>query len=172
MAQPRLRVALDANILIAGIWSPRWPYEVMRSALQGLFSVVLPEQIVTEARRHLTHPAQDAAFDSFLRASAYEELAMPSRQQVMANLDLVRSEKGVPIALALLEGGVDIFVTNDRDFTDPGAAAERFARQVQTMLAAVFLRDVLGWSSEALENIRTRRWDDVTTDNDPPPDNE
>jgi predicted nucleic acid-binding protein len=172
MAQPRLRVALDANVLIAGIWSPRWPYEVMRSALQGLFDVVLPEQVVAEVRRHLTHPTQEAAFDSFLASSSYEELAMPPREDVAANLDLVRSEKDVPIALALLENHVDIFVTNDRDFTDPGAAAERFTLQVQTMLAAVFLRDVLGWSSEALEGIRNRDWDDVITDTDLRPGNE
>jgi hypothetical protein len=29
------------------------------------------------------------------------------------------------------------------------------------MLPAVFLRDVLGWSSEALETIRYRRWEDL-----------
>jgi hypothetical protein len=86
---------------------------------------------------------------------------MPSREQVLVNLDLVRSEKDVPIALALLEGGTDILVTNDRDFTDLGTAAERFRRQVRVMLTAVFLRDVLGWSPEALEAIRNRRWTDV-----------
>ena len=97
---------------------------------------------------------------------------MPPRDDVAANLDLVRSENDVPIALALLESHVDIFVTNDRDFTDPGATAERFSRQVQTMLAAVFLRNVLGWSSEALEGIRNRNWDDVITDTDLRPGND
>jgi hypothetical protein len=29
------------------------------------------------------------------------------------------------------------------------------------MLPAVFLHDVLGWSSEALEAIRTRTWADL-----------
>jgi predicted nucleic acid-binding protein len=112
-------VALDANVLIAGVLLPRWPYEVMRAALRGLFEVVLPEQVVTEARRHLTASAQQAALDAFLADSPYEELAMPSREEVLANLDLVRSEKDVPIALALLDGQADILVTNDRDFTDP-----------------------------------------------------
>jgi predicted nucleic acid-binding protein len=68
MARPRLRVALDANVLIAGVLLPRWPYGVMRAALRGLFDVVLPEQVVTEARRHLPHPAQQAALDSSLTA--------------------------------------------------------------------------------------------------------
>ncbi len=68
----------------------------------------------------------------------------------------MRSEKDVPIALALLEGGVDIFVTNDRDFTDVAATADRFRQRVNVMLAAIFLRHVLGWSPEALEAIRNR----------------
>lgn len=163
MAQPSLRVALDANVLIAGVRLPRWPYEVMRAATRGLFVLVLPEQVIDEARRHLPCPAQQAALDAFLTGSDVEVLAMPARERVLTNLDLVRSEKDAPIALALLDGGVDIFVTNDRDFTDPGATADRLRAQVQIMLVAVFLRDVLGWPSETLETIRTRRWEDLRT---------
>jgi hypothetical protein len=73
----------------------------------------------------------------------------------------VRSAKDVPIALALLNGNADIFVTNDPDFTDPDATAERLRRQVRIMLTAVFLRDVLGWSSGALERLRDRNWSDL-----------
>ena len=162
MANVRLRVGLDANILIAGVRLPRWPHEVMRAAILGSFDLVLPEQVVIEARRHLNQPGQLAALEAFLMGSAYEGLAMPPRERVWENRDLVRSERDVPIAVALLEGGVDIFVTNDRDFTDLHATADRFRRQVQVMLAAVFLRDVLGWSSEALETIRNRTWEDVS----------
>ena len=86
---------------------------------------------------------------------------MPPPDLVAANLDLVRSAKDVPIALALLTSEVDIFVTNDRDFTDPGATAERFRERVRVMRPAIFLRDVLGWSSEQLEVIRHRRWEDI-----------
>jgi predicted nucleic acid-binding protein len=167
MAEDRLRVGLDANVLIAGVRLPRWPYEVMRAAIGGSFDLVLPEQVVIEARRHLSHPAQLAALEAFLKGAAYEELAMPPGRLVWANRDLVRSERDVPIALALLEGGADIFVTNDRDFTDPGATAERLRKQVRVMLAAVFLRDVLGWSPDALETIRNRTWDDVSTAPEP-----
>ncbi len=71
----------------------------------GSFDLVLPEQVVIEARRHLKHPAQLAALEAFLRGAAYEELAIPSRERVWANRDLVRSEKDVPIALSLLDGG-------------------------------------------------------------------
>lgn len=163
MGPPNLRVALDANVLIAGVRLPRWPFEVMRAATRGLFDLVLPEQVVVEARRHLPLPAQQAALDAFLVGSRYEELPMPMADRVTANLDLVRSAKDVPIALALLDGSAEIFVTNDRDFTAPGATAERLNARVRIMLVAVFLRDVLGWSPEALETIRDRRWEDLAS---------
>jgi hypothetical protein len=60
----------------------------MRAALRGLFDVVLPEQVLAETRHHLPHPTQQAALDAFLAGSAYEELAMPSVDEVRANLDL------------------------------------------------------------------------------------
>ena len=159
--QGRLRVGLDANVLIAGIRLPRWPYEVMWAAVMGYFDVVLPEQVIVEARRHLSHPAQTAALESFLAGSSCEAVVMPPLGMVRQHQDLVRSKKDVPIALALLASEVDIFVTNDRDFTDPDATAERFRQRVRLMLPAAFLRDVLGWFSEALEAVRHRRWEDL-----------
>ena len=161
MAQRRLRVALDANVLIAGVRLPRWPHEVMRAALGDLFDVALPDQVIEEARRHLPQPAQLAALQFFLDASRHEALAMPPAHEVRQNLDLVRSEKDVPIALTLLAGDVDVFVTSDRDFTELTATADRFRRRVRVMLPAVFLRDVVGWSSDALEAIRNRTWEAV-----------
>jgi predicted nucleic acid-binding protein len=157
---PQLRVALDANVLIAGTILPRWPHELLRAAVAHRFSLVLPEQVIEEARRHLTGYEQEV-LDSLLDQTRFELVAMPSRREVAANLDIVRSAKDVPIALALLAAGVDILVTNDRDFTDPGAVAARFSERVRVMLPANFLREVLGWSSEALEVIRSRRWEDL-----------
>ena len=164
MEPDRLRVALDANVLIAGVRLPRWPHEVMRACLRGYFDLALPEQVVAEARRHLDHPAQATALQFFLDEAAYQELPMPPSDVVSQHRDLVRSEKDVPIALALLAGDVAIFVTSDRDFTDPGATAERFRERVRVTLPAVFLRDILGWSSEALEAIRKRMWEDLTSE--------
>ena len=162
VADDRPRVGLDANVLIAGIRFPRWPYEVLRAAERRLFALALPQQVVDEAHRHLNWEQQQA-LERFLRTASYEELLMPDPQAVAQNLDLVRSEKDVPIALSLLAGKVDVFVTNDRDFTDVGAVADRFRERVRVMLPAVFLRDVLGWRSDDLEAIRHRRWEDMVT---------
>lgn len=161
MAQRRLRVALDANVLIAGMRLPRWPHEFMRAALASYFDLVLPEQVIAEARRHLEAPAQAEVIELFLASSGYEELPMPPADLVRQQSDLVRSEKDVPIALTLLASDVDIFVTNDRDFTDPDATAQRFRDRVRVMLPAVFLREVLGWRAEDLEAIRSRTWQDL-----------
>lgn len=161
MAANRSHVALDANVLIAGTRLPRWPYEVMQAALQGQFTLVLPDQVVVEARRHMDTAAQRTRLDRFLGECAHERLPLPSRERVLSNLDLVRSKRDVPIALALLDAQADIFVSNDRDFTEEGATAERFSQQVLVMLPAVFLREVLDWSSDALEAIRHRTWRDI-----------
>lgn len=161
MTEHRPRVGFDANVLIAGIRFPRWPYEVLQAALRRLFVLVLPSQVIGEARRHLNHDQQQT-LDHYLSAAAYEEVAMPAPDVVTAHLDLVRSAKDVPIALALLAGEVEVFVTNDRDFTDPDATAERFRERVQVLLPALFLRDVLGWRSDELEAIRHRRWEDIS----------
>lgn len=159
---------MDANVLIAGVLMPRWPYEVLRAALNGYYDLVLPRQVIEEAARHLEHPAQATALQMFLQGSGCQLLEMPDPDLVRQELDLVRSERDVPIALALLRAGVDIFVTNDRDFTDPGGATARFHAIVRVMLPAIFLRDVLGWSSDALDAVRSRLWDDLV---EPEPDN-
>lgn len=149
------------NVLIAGIRLPRWPSAILEAALDESFVLVLPGQVIEEARRHLSGPVQRASLEAFLRNSSYEELPMPPAERVLEHYDLVRSLKDVPIALALLDGDADIFVSSDRDFTEPAATAERFRQRIRVMLPAVFLRDVLGWSSDALEAIRHRRWEDL-----------
>jgi hypothetical protein len=159
MAEASLRVGFDANVLIAGIRVPRWPHEVMRAALRPGFHLMLPAQVIDEAMRHLPHPRQRTDLQQFLDESGYEELPMPSQDRLEQNMDLVRSPKDVPIALALLEANVHVFVSNDLDFTDPTATAPRFQAQVRVMLPAVFLRDIAGWSSDQLEAIRHLTWE-------------
>jgi hypothetical protein len=132
----------------------------MRSASAAHFALVFPHQVLMEARRNLDAD-RIGTLEKLLARVPHEQTPMPPPHVVHQNEDLVRSTKDVPIALALLAAGVDIFVTNDRDFTDPGATASRFRERVRPMLPAVFLRDVIGWSSEALEAIRDRTWDDM-----------
>lgn len=159
-----LRAAVDANVLIAGFGWPRWPYEVLRHAEQGDFLLVLSPLVITEARRRLrTHlPQALDDFEIFLAAVAYEQAPVPTQEEIAAALDLVRQVKVVPIALSIRDAQVDYFVTYDRDFTDQEETTEKVRQAIPCiMLPPVFLRDVMGWTSEQLEAIRQREWSDL-----------
>lgn len=66
----------------------------------------------------------------------------------------------MPIALAAINSQVDYFVTYDRDFTDTDETTEKVRQAIPgIMLPPVFLRDVMGWTSEELGKIRDRDWD-------------
>jgi hypothetical protein len=158
MAEPKLRVSLDATVLYAGTGWPRWPYEVLRAAMAGEYALVLVEQVVEEARRHVDGKAQAHVLDYFLSNTPHEVLPMPAADVVHQNLGLIRDESDVPIAVALLEHGVDIHVSNDRDWTEQDATDQSLRDRLGIMLPAVFLRDVLGWQSDDLEAVRNRTW--------------
>jgi len=108
--------------------------------------------------------AQEQALDHFLESCDYEEVPDPTREEVERNLHLVRDPKDVPIALAAIEAGVDVFVTNDTDFTDRDESTAVLRTKLDPMPVGRFLHDVMGWSSSDLERIRRRNWDDVESD--------
>ena len=160
---------VDANVLITGIIWPRWQNAVLQHALTGDLALVLSPLVIDEARENIRviDPGQIARFDQFLSDCAFELVADPSREQVKQNLDLVRDEADVPIALAAMSGDVDYFVTYDRDFTDQNETTQKVREALPgIMLPPVFLRDVMGWTSEQLESIRYREWTDLSANKD------
>lgn len=161
MVEGRSQVSFDATVLFAGTGWPRWPYEVLRAALAGNFDLVLTEQVITEAHRRAAGRVQATVLEDFLANALHEILPMPAADEVRAQRDLIRDETDVPIAVALLAGNVDIYVRNDKDWTEPGAVAPRLRQRLRIMLPAAFLREVAGWDSAALEAIRHRTWADV-----------
>jgi hypothetical protein len=121
---------------------------------------VLPAQVLREAVRHLDS-TQVEVLQQLLGRSGYEQIPEPSAQEIAEASGIVRSRTDVPIAVSLLNANVDVLVSSDRDFTDPGATRPPFSTRVRVMLPAVFLREVVGWSSEQLEAIRHRNWEDL-----------
>jgi hypothetical protein len=98
----------------------------------------------------------------YLTSVGYEEAPVPTQDEVTTNLDLVRQPKDVPIALSVRDAHVDYFVTYDRDFTDPGLTTAQVRQAIPgIVLPPVFLREVMGWTSEELEAIRSRDWEDL-----------
>lgn len=159
----QLRVMADANVLIAGILFPRWFHEFLRHALVGDFHLVLSNQVIREARERLARgtAAQQAALEQFLTDGEPEVIADPSRDEVERHQHLVRDIKDVPIALAAIAANVDHLVTNDKDLTDVDDTTAELRKHIQPITVGRFLREVMGWSSDDLERIRQRTWQDM-----------
>ena len=160
IAPPNPRVLVDANVLIAGMAWPRWPYALLQHAVAGDFQLVLSPFVIEEAQRHLARlaPAALPHLEEFLHQTEYEAIPDPTPEMVAAHYDLVRDPKDVPVALAAIHAAVDYLISHDKDLTDN----EALQRQVTVLLPAVFLRDQMGWTSEELEAIRRRKWSDLT----------
>ena len=91
----------------------------------------------------------------------YELIADPTSEDVEANQDLVRDLSDVAVALAAIAAKVDYLISEDKDFTVQDKTTEELRRHLKITLTGTFLREVMGWSSEELENIRHRTWGDM-----------
>lgn len=159
-----VRVAIDTNVLISGVLWPRWPYEVLQHAKRGEIELVLPEVVIFEARRRIgrAFPESTEKLEYLLPAIAYELIPSPDAKAASAAAGLVRQPEDIYVALSVISAGVDYFVTYDRDFTDDHPSTARVRAAIPGIcLPPVFLRDVMGWTSEQLETIRHRTWDDL-----------
>jgi predicted nucleic acid-binding protein len=74
---------------------------------------------------------------------------------------LVRDESDIPIALAAINAGVDYLVSEDKDFTARNETTAELYEQLEVLLSGTFLRQVMGWTSKELEEIRYREWSDL-----------
>lgn len=165
-AQRKPRVFIDANVLLAGSAFPRWPYEVLEHAIDGDFTLVLCPLVIAQAREHLREhfPVHLARFERFLQEIDYELVPDPTPEQVDAHRDLVRDLSDVPVALAAIAAGVDCMVSEDKDLTAQDETTTELRRHLKVLLAGTFLREVMGWTSEELEAIRHRTWDEVSVE--------
>lgn len=161
--QRKLRVAIDTNVLLSGIIWPRWPHAVLQHALHGDFQLVIPEIVIMEAERHLQRrfPEFHIDFEMFLALVDCERVPLPTPEEVRAASTLMRQAEDIPVALSVIAARVDYFVTLDKDFTDQHPSTQRVRDLMPSiMLPAVFLREIMSWSSEQLEAVRHRTWSD------------
>jgi predicted nucleic acid-binding protein len=153
---------VDANVIVNGVLWPRWPYEVLQHTVRGDYQLVLSPHIIKEARIAIAKivPTQFDAIDKLLDTVDYEEAPNPTEEEILAAADLVRDPKDVHVALAAINAEVDFLLTRDRDFTDRDETTRELHQRLNILLPGTFLRQYMGWTSEALEAIRHRTWGD------------
>jgi predicted nucleic acid-binding protein len=159
----RLRVFLDANILIRGITLPRFPYEVLRHATMGDFVPVFSPMVLDSARLYVQKlfPEYQSALEMLLVLLDYEMAPDPPPEEVSAHAGLVRDAKDIPVALAAIRAQVDYLVSTDRDFTDLDDTTVELRKHLTPIPVGSFLREVMGWASQDLSAINRRRWSDL-----------
>jgi hypothetical protein len=125
---------------------------------------VLSPIVISEAKRRIQQrfAAYVQEFEEFLALVDYQAAPLPTVEEVEANSGLVRQANDIPIALSIGAAKVDHFVTYDKDFTDEAGITDGLRRLIPSiMLPPVFLREVMGWTSEELETVRYRDWPDL-----------
>ena len=153
---PKPRVMIDTSVLLPGIIWPRWPHEILLHALKGDFQLVLSNFLIIEARDKFEEKfsAYREAFEEFLEDCEYELVPDPTIDEVKENQHLMGDINDVPIALAAINSKVDYFISQDKHFTQKTPGTTKLHEQLKIQLSGTFLREVMGWSSEELENIR------------------
>ena len=99
--------------------------------------------------------------EKLLRLIDYELISDPTPEEVKANHDLVRDLSDVAVALAAIASKADYLISEDKDFTVQDETTRELRNHLKIRLTGTFLREVMGWSSEELEEIHKRTWDNM-----------
>ena len=131
---------------------------------------MLSPYVIRQAHRNLSKrfPEHLERFEEFLSKADFELVPDPTPEEVAQHKGLVRDESDIPIALAAINAGVDYLVSEDKDFTAREETTAKFHEQSKVLLSGTFLRQVMGWTSKELEEIRHRKWSDITPPASPP----
>ncbi len=159
---------IDANVLLSGNAFPRWPYEVLKHAVNGDYRLTLCPLVIKQAREHMreSFPQHLHRLEKFLNEVDFDLAPDPSQEEIDSNSKLVRDLSDVAVALVAIAAKVDYLVSEDKDLTVQDESTRELHRQVKVLISGTFLREVMGWTSEELENIRHRKWDDLQENDD------
>ena len=101
-------------------------------------------------------------FEEFLSQANFELVPDPTPEEVAQHKGLVRDESDIPIALAAINASVDYLVSEDKDFTACNETSAKLHEQLRVLLSGTFLRQMMGWISKELEEIRHREWSEFS----------
>lgn len=124
--------------------------------------------VIDSARRHLQKqfPEHVDRFEVFLQRVEYELVSDPTSEDVAANINLVRDLSDVGVALAAIAAKADYLVSEDKDLSVRDESTEELRRRIPVLISGTFLREVMGWTSEELEKIRHRKWDNLVDEDE------
>jgi predicted nucleic acid-binding protein len=118
MERRRLRVFLDSNVIISGLFSGRGAPRIILDILSlnlPVLTAVTGAYNIGEVERNLAAklPAALPLFRSCLRAAGFEIVPLPERKS-LAPLAGLTSEKDLPVLASALLGKADVLVTGDK----------------------------------------------------------
>lgn len=119
---PRLRVAIDTNVLLSGLVWRGAPHVVLELGKEREIRLVVPELVRWEASRvvgKLRGGSEDALERFFqLLGARVQMVPVPSKDAVVEASTLVRDVTDAPILASIIAARPDYFISGDEDFTN------------------------------------------------------
>ena len=155
-------VMLDSNVIISGITSPRYCFEILNHAFHQDFKLTLPEIILQEVSRNVQKkfPVYLHNLEEFFLHCPIKLVPSPQKAEIAKNKGMVRDKNDIPVILSAVKAGVDFLVTGDKDFTE-GKEMNKIKKHFAILNPDEFLRTVMRWTDKDLEKIRLRTWSDL-----------
>ena len=118
MEKRRLRVFLDSNVIISGLFSDKGAPRVILDILTldlPVLTAVTGAYNVAEVEKNLTAklPAALSLFRSCLKAIKFEIVPLPD-QDALAPLAGITSDKDLPVLASAVLGKADVLITGDK----------------------------------------------------------
>ena len=118
---PAIKVMLDANIIISAIYNPSGrSFLAFQKASESPYVLVFCDQIIDEIRRIFNRkfPHKISAMERFLAIAHYDLITLTSDDTAVDDEAKIRDVNDRPILRAAMKAGVNIFVTEDKDFLE------------------------------------------------------
>lgn len=149
-----MRVMLDSNVLFSGLFFEGNEHELLRQAVSGSFTPVIPQYVSKEVNRIISEKMsqskrKEAALANLAAIEKSAEIVSEAQAEPCITLasKLIRDKKDAPVLAAALAAKPDVLITGDEDFFHLKGRVP-----FKVMTAARFL-----YSAEAKANAE-KRW--------------
>ena len=129
-----LRIFLDSNVLISGIYSPVGaPYKILRLHLTERLRIVVCQLVITEVIRNLKakKPEGLPVLYRLLSNSPPEIAANPREEDINIWKEYLDNEDAIILAAAI-HAKVDCFITGDKHFNSAALKSQKMNLKILT----------------------------------------